>query len=273
MRTTLKYKLMPVTLLALTFFLFTTSCEKEPKGERPDLPPAELLFMDYSDFAEEPGMKKGSVDSYENFFHAYGSLLFWHSPAITLYTALPLAAYGVALAQEAEYMGENTWEWSYEVPLGETTYVVTLTAARISNEEFSILMDVALASLPNLGVKWFDGVVRYDHTQASWTIYKEGSVAVVEAELLKDYETEVGSLKYTYVEPEMEETDSYVLYEYDPEEIFDAAYTVSWSAGMTEIEWDVESKEGHVKDEVKFGDTDWHCWDSFANGLADKVCD
>jgi hypothetical protein len=273
MRNTCNYKILSVTLLALTFFLFTTSCDKEPKGERPELPPAELLFMDYSDFEDEPGMKKGSDASYTNFLHAYGSLLFWHSPAITIYTALPAAAYGIALAQEAEYMGDNTWKWSYDVPLGESTYVVTLTAARISNEEFSILMDVALASMPGLAVKWFDGVVRYDHTEASWTIYKEGSVAVIEAALLMNYETEAGSLQYTYVEPEMEETGSYILYEYDPQEIFDAAYTVSWSAGMTQIEWDVLSKEGRVKDEAKFEDANWHCWESYANGLYDKVCD
>jgi len=88
-----------------------------------------------------------------------------------------------------------------------------------------------------------------------------------------DFETEVGSLKYTYVEPNMEETGSYILYGYDSAEVFDASYTVSLSAGMTEIEWNITTKEGHVKDEVKFGDADWHCWDSLANGLVDKTCE
>lgn len=273
MRNTLKFKIITVPLIALALFLSTTSCDKEPKGDRPDLPPAEVLFMDYSDFAEEPGTVKGSAESYYNFLHAYGSLLFWHSPAITLYTALPVAAYRIAFVQEVEYKGDNTWEWSYDVPLGEATYVVTLTAVRINNDEFSIKMDVALESLPNLAVKWFDGVIRYDHTEADWTIYKEGDVAVVNAEMRVNYETDVASLKYTYVEPEMAENGSYILYEYDAEAVFDAAYTVDWSEGMTEIEWDLESKEGHVKDEVRFQDTEWHCWESFANGLADKVCE
>lgn len=260
-------------LLALTVLFVTTSCDKEPKGERPELPEAEILFMSYADYTEEPGGAKGSLATYENFLHAYGTLLFWHSPVITVHTALPVAAYTIALNQEAEYLGENTWEWSYEIDWFGTDYIVTLTAARINNEEFSIEMDVALASLPNLGVKWFDGVVRYDHTQASWSIYKEGSVAIVEAEMDKDYETEAGSLKYTYVEPEMDETGSYILYEYVPDAAFDASYTVSLSASMTEIEWLTSTKEGHVKDEVKFGDTAWHCWDSLENGLMDKTCE
>ena len=260
-------------IMALTLLVSTTSCDKEPKGERPDLPPAEVLFMDYADFAEEPGMIKGTAATYENFLHAFGTLLFWHSPAITLYTALPVAAYRVALAQEAEYLGDNTWLWSYEVDWFGTDYIVSLTASRINNDEFSIEMEVALASLPNLGVLWFDGVVSYNHTHATWSIYKEGTIAVVDAEMNMNYETEAGTLKYTYVEPEMDETGSYILYEYDSEEVLDASYTVSLSASMTEIEWDLITKEGHVRDEVKFGDALWYCWDSQANGLMDKSCE
>lgn len=265
--------MLSVMVLAWVVLFATTSCESEPKGDRPELPPAEILFMDYNDFAEEPGMTKGTEATYENFLHAFGTILFWHSPHITAYTALPLAAYTYALSQEAEYLGDNTWEWSYDINWFGTDYTVSLTASRVNNEEFSIEMDVALASLPNLGVKWFDGVVRYDHTQAAWTIYKEGTVAVVDAEMHKNYETGVASLQYTYVEPEMDETGSYILYAYDPEALLDASYTVSLAAGMTEIEWDTTTKEGHVKDEVKFGDADWHCWDSLANGLVDKTCE
>jgi hypothetical protein len=273
MKKTKNFALLSVTVLTLTLLIATSSCTSEPKGERPDLPSAELLFMDYSDFLEQPSGAKGTLATYDNFMHALGTVLFWHSPQITVYTALPVAAYKVALAQEAEYLGDNTWEWSYEVPLGEQTYVVTLTASRMHNEEFSIEMDVALASMPNLGVRWFDGVVRYDHTYATWTIYKEGTVAVVEAVMNVDFEADNASLKYTYVEPDMEETNSYILYEWDAQEVLDASYTVSLSTGMTQIEWSINTKEGHVTDEVYFEDADWHCWDSLANGLVDKVCD
>lgn len=273
MKKTLNIRILSAITLALTVLFATTSCEKQDKEDRPELPPAELLFMDYSDFSEEPGASKGSLESYNNFIHAYGTVLFWHSPFITVHTALPVAAYKIAMAQEAVDMGDNTWKWAYDFSWGEVTYVVSLTASRISNEEFSIEMDVALASFPEMGVLWFDGVVRYDHTHATWTIYKEGTVAVVEAEMNMDFEIEKGSLKYSYVELGMEETGSFILYEYDSEEVYDAAYTVSLSAGMTEIEWNITTKEGHVKDQVKFGDANWHCWDSLANGLVDKDCE
>jgi hypothetical protein len=274
MKKILNIRVWSAMALALTVLFATTSCESEPKGDRPELPPAELLFMSYADYEEEPGVSKGTAATYENFHHAFATLLFWHTnSSITLTMALPIAAYGYAIQQEAEYMGDNTWEWSYEIDWFGTDYIVTLTTERINNEEFSILMDIALADLPTLGLKWFDGVVRYDHTHATWTVYKEGTIAVVDAELNMNYETDAGSLKYTYVEPDMEETESYILYEYDPEAVWDASYTVSLSAGMTEIEWDIVTKEGHVKDVVYFGDADWHCWDSLVNGLVDKSCE
>jgi hypothetical protein len=71
----------------------------------------------------------------------------------------------------------------------------------------------------------------------------------------------------------MEETGSSILYEYAPEEVYDASYTVSLSTGMTEIEWNISTKEGHVKDEAHFQDAEWHCWDTLVNGLVDKICE
>ena len=96
---------------------------------------------------------------------------------------------------------------------------------------------------------------------------------VLEAEWHKDYETNASDLKYTYVEPEQEETGSYIMFRYLPELVYDAGFIISLAAGTTEIQWNTFSIEGRVMDQVKFGNTDWHCWDTKANGLVDKVCD
>jgi hypothetical protein len=228
MKRKLRLRWLPVILMVATVLFIAVSCDKNQKGDKPELPPVESLFMSYADFDEQPGVTKSALASYENFSYAYSSLLFWHSsPSITLTMALPIAAYGYALTQESEYMGDNTWKWSFDFQWNEISYIVTLTASRENNEEFSVKMDVALAELPNMGIKWFDGMIRYDHTQATWTIYKEGTLAVVEGEMNYNYETNAGDLKYTYVEPEKEETGSYILYEYDQEALYDASYTVN----------------------------------------------
>ena len=258
--------------LLVSLVLSFTACDKEPVDERPKLPPMESLQMDFSDFQDGPGASKGTALTYGNFTHSYLSVLFWNiTSSITM--TLPLAAYGHALQQEAVYMGDYSWEWSFDFNFESLNYTATLTGSRISNEEFSMEMVVALTATPEQGLKWFDGVVRYDHTHALWTFYKEGSVEVLEAEWNKNFETEEGDLKYTYVEADQEETGSYIMYQYLPEQLYDAAFTISLLAGTTKIEWNITTLEGRVNDPVKFGDSNWHCWDSKANGLADKVCD
>lgn len=263
---------MVAVILIFSLMLSFTACDKEPVEKRPELPPMESLVMDFSDFADEPGGTKGTLVTYGNFTHSYLTVLFWNvSSAVSL--GLPVAAYGHALQQEPGYLGDYTWEWSYDFKFEGMDYRAILTGTRINNEEFSMEMVIALAILPDEKVKWFDAVVRYDHTHALWNLYKEDEKKMIEAEWNKNFETEAGDLRYSYVEADQEETGSFIKIQYKPGEVYDAAYTISLSTGTTLIEWNTESKEGRVKDPLKFGDSEWHCWDSKNKGLADKVCD
>jgi len=267
-----RMNLAAVFALAVVVLFTGTSCDKEPVDLRPELPPLESLIMDFSDFATQPGAKKSSVLSYDNFVYSYLTVGFWSTSA-ALVSAIPVAAYTHALTQTAEYLSDNTWEWSFDFTVHSINYTATLTATRLNNEEFSVKMVISQALMSSEGILWFDGVVRYDHTAADWTFYKEGSMAVLEVEWNKDFETEEADLTYTYVEPERAETGSYIMWAYMPGEVFDAAYTVSMSEGLTQIEWNVSTIEGRVKAPGFFEDELWHCWDSYANGLADVDCE
>ncbi len=260
-------------LLSFSVLFAVTSCDKEPVDERPELPPVESLMMDFSDFSEEPGTAtKGTLATYQNFLHAYLTVGFWNISA-SLVSALPVAAYTVALQQSPVYLGDHTWEWSFDFPLNNINYTATLTGARINNEEFSMEMVIAMAIAPDAGTKWFDGVIRYSHTHATWTIYKNGTIPVLDIEWNKDFITEAEDLTYTYVEAGHAEEGSYIMWSYKPGEVYDAAYDISIVAGMTNIEWNVTTIEGHVKAPVRFGDDAWHCWDSYSNGLMDIACE
>ena len=267
-----RLKRTAVFAMAVMVLFTVTSCDKEKIENRPELPPVESLVMDFSDFSAPPAAMKSSELSYVNFLFSYTTVSFWSASAV-LVTALPVAAYTHALSQTPEYLGENTWEWSFEFQHNSLSYLATLTGKRLNNEEFSMDMVISPASMPEEGVKWFDGVIRYDHTSADWTVYKEGSLAVLEIAWNMDYETEEADLTYTYVEPDKEETGSYIMWAYRPGEVYDAAYTVSMSQGMTNIEWNVSTIEGRVKALAYFEDEEWHCWDSYTNGLADIACE
>lgn len=258
-------------LMTAILILSMISCDKEPVDQEPQLPPVESMMMDFSDFDEVPAASKGSASTYQNFTKAYFTVGFWNL-SVGLVSAIPVAAYAHALQQGADYMGDNTWEWSYDFTLNSVSYAAILTARRISNEEFTVDMSIALSALPDQSVKWFEGVVRYDHTQADWTFYKDGSTTVLEIAWNKDFETEAADLTYTYTEPDQNETGSYVMWEYIPGADLDAAYTVSMSAGMTNIQWNTVSISGRIKEPASFGDDAWHCWDSKAMGFVDIDC-
>jgi len=265
-------KLIGAGLLAVILLFAVTSCDKEPVDQRPELPPVESLLMDFSDFSEQPSSSKGTAESYENFLYSYLTVGFWNV-SVTFVSALPIAAYAHALQQAPVYLGDNSWEWSFDFPWNNNEYTATLTAERISNEEFSAKMEISLAAFPDNLVKWFDGVVRYDHTKADWTFYKEGTISVLEVEWNKDFENEAADLTYTYVEAGVKESGSYIMWQYIPGAIYDAAYTISMADGTTSIEWNITTIEGRVKAPGHFGDEAWHCWDSHANGLADRDCE
>ncbi|MEN8156338.1 MAG: hypothetical protein ABFS10_05255 [Bacteroidota bacterium] len=271
MKKTLNIRSITALMLALSMLFAVASCDKEPVDERPELPPVESLQMDFSAFAEQPAAKKGTGSTVNNFLYSYLTVGFWNLSA-GLVTVLPVMAYGHALQQTPVYMGDNSWEWSFDFNDVSMDYTVTLTAARINNEEFSVEMVVASALTSNQEVKWFDGVVRYDHTHASWTLYKDGTIALLGIEWNKDYETGEADLKYSYTEPDQNETGSFIMLEYMPEEVYDASYTISLTAGVTNIEWNTTTIEGRVKAPSHFGDDAWHCWDSHDNGLIDIDC-
>ena len=259
-------------LLAITLLIVSTSCDNEPAENRPELPPLESLMMTFADFDGPIALTKASGEPHLHFNYAFTSLVFW-SGASALTMALPVAAYTYALEQGVEYLGDNSWEWNYSFQWSGLDYTATLTATRINNEEFSLEMMIASSATPDQGVRWFDGVVRYDHTQANWTIYKDGSIEVLEVAWTRDFELGDASLLYTYVEPALVETGSYISYDYAPLEVYDASFTLSRSTGTTLIRWNTTSKEGRVQDEARFGDAEWMCWDSLEMGLVDMVCE
>lgn len=264
------------TVLILSLLFSLTSCDKEKVEERPDLPPVESLIMDFSDFQTQPGSVKGLdakavVSTYTNFINAYTNVSFWNA-FTTGSLIVPISSYAYALQQEPEYVGNKTWEWSYDFNILQLDYTATLVGKRLDNETFSMKMKIALSSLPAVSFTYFDGVCRYDHTGASWNLYKNdngNSVKVLEVEWTKDYVTEDAMMKYTYVEPGMNETGSYIMWNYDADAVYDASYTISLSTGMVNIEWDMASKAGRIKNPVYFEDTNWHCWNSL---LEDVDC-
>lgn len=249
-----------------------SSCNKEETPDQPQLPPIESMIMDFSDFDQTPSTTKGITTVYDNFINAYVNVAFWTTVSGSA-VIIPAVAYHEMLTNSggADYMGDNIWVWTRTFTHTSQSYTATLTAVRLNNDQFSMVMEIATSEYPDQGVVWFDGVIRYDHTHAIWNFYRydEGQVKMLEVEWNKNFETGVSDLKYTYVEPGTAEYGSYIIFGIDPAKDYDAYYTISMSENTINIEWDRETKAGRIKNPAYFEDTDWHCWN---NMLENIVC-
>jgi hypothetical protein len=119
--------------------------------------------------------------------------------------------------------------------------------------------------------KWFEGVIRYDHTEANWTLSHspDNGVEYLDIQYSKNFETDVADIRYTVIDPQNDLFNAYIDFEIDPAMDFDARYSVSRNDTATFIEWSSLTKAGRVMDARHFGDELWHCWDS---QLQDVVC-
>jgi len=118
---------------------------------------------------------------------------------------------------------------------------------------------------------WFYGKSAIDQSGGYW-ILKENPVS--QASILRIDWRRVSNItaeiKYTNTVPGSADNGSYIFNglitgEYNR---FFNIYNHNLN-NLTEIEWNAESRIGHVKDPGHFQDALWHCWQS---NLSDMVC-
>ena len=260
------YLLILMTGLAITF----TSCENSPKVM--DLPPTESLQIDLDMFPSNGGSaNKAALASYGNWGFSSLTALVWQT-VLVVNVAIPVAAYAEAFNHTPVYLEDETWEWSYTVPVNGAIYEASLIGSRIDNETFSMEMYLSKSGDEDFtDFLWFSGVIRYDHTAANWSMNQSPSepAAFLEIVYNKDFEADSANIRYTVVDPDSDLYQAYIAYGIDPAYDYDAFYTVMTGEGYTFIEWSTTSAAGRVQDENHFQDALWHCWDSL---LLDVDC-
>ena len=255
----------PVTyllILAVGLIFILPSCEKEPAPM--ELPKAETMIIDWNQFPSNS--KKGAAEdlTFGNWFYSAASIVIWNT-VVAANIAIPTVAYAAAFTQDPNpvYLGDETWEWSYSVTMNQRTIVARLVGSRIDNETFS--MEMYLSETGNFtDFQWFTGVIRYDQTEAIWTLSysPQNPTDYLEIHYQKDFETDVASFRYTVIDSQNDLYDGYVEFGLDDALDYDAHYTISRADTTTNIEWMTETNAGRVKDLRHFGDDQWHCWDS-----------
>jgi hypothetical protein len=259
----MKHKLFALLFVLIALVLVIFSCEKDDKDTLPELPPLEALSMDFSDFSTMPDTTPvlKSSGHYTNFALSFVSVGVWNI-ATFVTMAIPIAAYTECLQQTPEYLGDNTWEWSFSVNILTIPHEARLVTKRIDNETYSAKMYVSKTGVFE-DFLWFEGVIRYDATEADWTMYESptNNVAWLSVEWEKDWEADTSSIIYTNIRAGDNDYGGYITYGITDDVDYDAYYSISGSEGMIDIKWNTSTLAGRISSNIFFDDDGWHCWD------------
>lgn len=271
--------------------LFNGCDESTEEPDAPEIPPIETMVLDFSNFNnsdeqallpyEVNGLLKSDAEAatIKNWFSATLTVAFWQI-ALVLTLAVPVAAFTNSFNQTPNYLGDSKWEWSYNVSEGGV-YTVRMTGEIRTNDvkwELYVSKD-GVGKFDEF--MWFEGTSNLDGMAGSWTLNHSADHPnpVIQIDWKKSG-NEIGEIKYTWVQDEKPNGQddpnegAYLKYGLVDADL-DAFYNVhAYSEDKhemvdTDIEWSTTNKNGRIKAEHLYNDTEWHCWDTAG---VDIVC-
>ncbi len=257
-------------ILPFIFIALLTGCKKD-NGEPPVLPPAGSMTIDFSNFQTQAksnlsvAVPKGILTT--NWQYAAGVAMIWDA-IITTTLAVPVASFQVAVKQTPTYIGDKTWQWSYNVAVLSVTYNFRLTG-QINASDVAWKMYISKTGTGGFNeFVWFSGTSSLDGTSGQWILNKsyDSQVPVLQIDWTKSG-TSIATIKYSYVESGSSFAGSYIEYGLTSDTL-NAYYTIHYYSTATlqfydvNVKWDTTSHEGEVQSELYFGDDNWYCWDS-----------
>ena len=261
----MKKLLLSVLIIILSANYFS-SCKKD-KGEPPIIPPYETMVIDFSNFttmkksADLAPAGKGTENSTWEFAASVSGV--WSS-LIASNLEIPLASFESAVNNDAAYLSDKLWQWSYNFIVDGTTYKARLTGQTSTSQviwKMYITKDISGGFTDFL---WVEGTSNTDGSDGQW-IFKQSPqspATMFQTDWTKSG-TFISSVKYSYLKPDAYK-DSYITYGLTTG-TFDASYNIHFSNGLysdSDIEWNTTTRNGRLKCTDYLQDENWYCWDS-----------
>jgi hypothetical protein len=254
------------TLLAFSM-LALSACQQNDSNEQsdpPDIPPSFSMSINQEfPLQSNTAQSVGNITalSTNHFGYAALNVAVWNA-VLAVNLVVPVAAFLESFHHFPSLRSDNTWVWTYTVPIGGKIYTAELHAL-VSGD--NVYWDMYVTKPGEyLDFNWFSGVSALDGSNGSWTLRKEPSNATeyLEIDWTHDKQTNTGTALYTNVLDGDPENGSYIYYGATMDELYDAFYDVySISKDqLLEIEWNRSSSAGRVRNPDFFSDAEWHYW-------------
>jgi hypothetical protein len=235
------------------------------------LPPQSSLFTDFSSFptvssqAAASLVSRVTISGQSNFAFSAVNVIVWNT-VITVGLAVPVYTFLEAFNHRPTLQPDGSWLWSYSKTILLVTYTAKLYG-KINGDHVDWSMYISKAG-DFTDFNWFNGTADLAGTNGNWTMKKSPSdpVDLLSIDWARNAAADTGHITYTNVEPGGPENGGYISYGNDgtTDPTYDAYYNI-YNKGkddLINIEWNLTTKEGRVKNPAAFGDSNWHYWNS-----------
>lgn len=277
-------KIVSLLIIPVVLINLMNGCKEKPP-ETPEFPPEESMNIDFSNF--ESGKKSADLMSLpkgvENSNWEFAALVAgtWKSLIVTT-LAVPVAAFKLSLDQKEEYLGDNTFQWSFNVTVASVAYKARLTG-QIRTSDIQWKMYITKEGTGGFAeFLRFEGTSKTDGSSGQWILYHSSTYQ--EPVLQIDWTmsgTSMGSVKYTYVREKNDNrvTDpfktSYIEYGKTSSTTYNAYYSIKYYSltlqtfATVKVEWNTTGHNGRIQCAEYFGNTNWYCWNG---NLVNIIC-
>ncbi|MDN5204729.1 hypothetical protein QQ008_25285 [Fulvivirgaceae bacterium BMA10] len=252
-----------VIACGIVFSILLASCKDDEgttQSTAPAIPPSSTFVMDFDDF--QGNGNDGGRLAKGNWLHAGLNVLVWNV-VITANLAVPVTAFHESMKQTPEFIGDNTWQWTFTFEVNEVEHTAKLQGKLVSNGTDWRMLISKEGEFTDF--EWYTGHSNAELTEGTWrlNIDPNDPRPYLDIEWTRNTDNTVASIKYTNVIPADDNNGSYILYGINQEEPFDRFYDIFIKSenNLIEIDWDYETKAGRVKNPAHFSDEAFHCWD------------
>jgi hypothetical protein len=268
------FAVSPIVLICLLLFLMA-ACQKDENGteikQAPQLPPEASMVMNFDDFADIDTTAYKSGLSFQNWGWSALNVGIWNA-VIKVALAVPVAAFYESFNHEGIYNTEtNKWIWSYNFIAGGAIHQASLHASIVPDGvhwQMYISKNNAFSNF-----LWYEGTTNTANSTAVWHLNEKPANLneFLLIEYQKDLQSNIEQIKYTNVNPSSPGEGGYIQYGINNSLDYNAFYNIYHieQDNMLNIEWSRTMKDGRVRDENRFGDLEWRCWDI---DLQDIIC-
>lgn len=263
-------------LLLAILLLLISACNKEEEDQSGNtsglvLPPVASMGIEFEEMPKSQsgltantGTDSSTLIKTSSYFNFAAFQVGGWSTLLRIGMAIPVATFVESFRHRPVRQPDGSWVWSYSLTIGGLLHTAQLYG-RLEGEQ--VFWDMYISKQGEYTrFNWFSGVSEIGAGSGYWVINKNPvePVPLLRIDWNWDRASNTGDVLYTNIEPAGAENGGYIHYgnnQPDPYQAFFDVYNRGQD-NLIEIEVNVHTHEGRVRNLQHFGNEDWHYWDS-----------